>query len=492
MKKILVCILTAALALSCFSACSDPVIGASNDGSTGAGGSEEAITLNGDSAKYAGGGVSINGSTVTISAPGEYTVTGTLDNGRIIIDTGEEPGNVILTLDGVNITCLSDSAIYVAQARNVDIILAPGSHNTVTSGTQADYDKADGTASGAAIYAEDDLDIKGEGSLQVYGYINNGITCKDDLDIMGGSIAVLAANNGVRGSESVCVTGGSLSVTAKNDGIKSTVADKAEKGFVEISGGDIVITAEGDGISAETSLNISGGNIVISTTGDPAAASAKGIKANTGFEISGGSINVNSTDHALKSSAGMTISGGSFTLNSSDGKGISADGDITVSGGDFVLSALDDGIASVTALTVEGGSFIISAGNDGLKAGEKGTGFEAKVGTVTINGGSLRISAYADPIDAKAKLLVNGGSVLAVGTSKTIKNFSGESSQSFIACSLNGSGNDTVAVKAADGGELASMVAGYGFNTVLFSAPELRAGGEYTVSSGSGSINVTA
>ena len=43
MKKILVCILSAILALSCFSACADTVIGASNDGSTGAGGSEEEI-----------------------------------------------------------------------------------------------------------------------------------------------------------------------------------------------------------------------------------------------------------------------------------------------------------------------------------------------------------------------------------------------------------------------------------------------------------------
>ena len=492
MKKFLVCVLAAALALSCLSACSDVVIGASNDGSTGAGGPEKAITLNGDSAKYAGGGVSINGSTVTISAPGEYTVTGTLDNGRIIIDTGEEPGNVILTLDGVNITCLTDAAIYVAQARNVDIVLAPGSSNTVTSGTESDMAKADGTASGAAIYAEDDLDIKGEGTLQICGYINSGITCKDDLDIMGGTITVLAANNGIRGSESVCVTGGNLSVTCGNDGIKSTVADKAGKGYVEISGGGIAIAAAGDGISAETSLNISGGNIVISTTGDPAAGSAKGIKAYTGFAISGGSINVTSTDHALKSSAGMTISGGSFTLNSSDGKGISADGDITISGGDFNVSSLDDGIESVTALTIEGGSFNITAGNDGLKAGEKGTGFEAKVGTVTINGGSLSVSAYADPIDAKAKLLVNGGSVLAVGTSGTIKNFSGESGQSFIACSLNGSGSDTVAVKSADGGELASLVAAYGFNTVLFSAPTLSAGGEYTVSSGTGSSTAVA
>ena len=111
---------------------------------------------------------------------------------------------------------------------------------------------------------------------------------------------------------------------------------------------------------------------------------------------------------------------------------------------------------------------------------------------MTINGGSLLVSAYADPIDAKAKLLVNGGTVLASGTSKTIKNFSGDSTQIFIACSLNGSGNDTLSVKAADGGELASLTAGYGFNTVLFSSPELRSGSEYTVSAGSGSMNITA
>ena len=492
MKKILVCLLAALLALSCFTACSDTVIGASNDGSTGAGGAEEAITLNGDSAKYAGGGVSINGSTVTISAPGEYTVTGKLDNGRIIIDTGDDPGDVTLTLDGADITCLTDSAIYVAQAKNVDIVLAPGSTNKITSGTEADLEKADGTASGAAIFAEDDLDIKGEGTLQVCGYINNGITCKDDLDIKGGTITVLAANNGVRGSESVSITGGDLSVTAGNDGIKSTVADKAEKGFVEISGGTVAIAAGGDGISAETSLNISGGNIVVSTTGDPTAVSSKGIKANTGFTVSGGSINVTSTDHALKSAVGMSITGGSFTLSSTDGKGISAEEDIVISGGDFNVIAVDDGIESATAVTIEGGNFSVVAGNDGLKAGEKGTGFEEKVGAVTINGGSLNISAYADPIDAKAQLLVNGGSVLACGTSKSIKNFSAGSAQTFAACSISGSSSDTLQITAADGTALASMAAHYSFNTVLFSFPELLSGSEYTVSAGTASVNVTA
>ena len=111
---------------------------------------------------------------------------------------------------------------------------------------------------------------------------------------------------------------------------------------------------------------------------------------------------------------------------------------------------------------------------------------------MTINGGSLNISAYADPIDAKAQLLVNGGSVFACGTSKSIKNFSGDSAQTFAACSISGSSSDTLQITAADGTALASMAAHYSFNTVLFSLPELMAGSEYTVSAGTASVNVTA
>lgn len=492
MKKIFVFVLIAVIAVTCLTACSDPVIGASNDGSTGAGGPEKAITLNGDSAKYAGGGVSIEGSIVTVRAPGEYTVTGKLDNGRIIVDTGEEPSDVTLVLDNADITCLTDSAIYVAQAKNVDIVLAAGSTNVITSGTEADMSLADDTANGAAIFAEDDLDIKGDGSLEIRGYINNGITCKDDLDIKGGSISVLAANNGLRGSESVSISGGTLAVNSQNDGIKSTSATKEGKGYVEISGGDIAVTSMGDGISAETVLNISGGNIVIGTTGDPTVVSSKGLKAKTDFNISGGTITLTSTDHAVHSAAGLTVSGGIINLSSSDGKGISVHSDINISGGEFVINSIDDGIESSTAININGGSLNITAGNDGLKAGEKGTGFEAKVGTVSINGGKIYISAYADPIDAKAKLLVNSGSVLACGTSKNIKNFNVDSTQAFIACALNGSGNSVLSVSVPGGNELASMTVGYGFNTVLFSAPELTAGSEYTVVSGSGSVNAFA
>jgi len=451
MKKLFALLLAAAL-LAGLAGCGDVVIGAAHDGSTGAGtadsGEAGVISLNGDSARYPGGGVSVSGGVVTIAAPGEYILRGTLSDGRIIVNTGENPGDVILTLDGADITCLTDSAIYVAQARNVDLVLAPGSVNRVVSGTQADlaaYDPL--TASGAAIYAEDDLDIKGEGSLEVYGYFNNGITCKDDLDIKGGTLQVFAANNGIRASESVSVTGGSVTVSAGNDGIKTTSAAKEGKGFVEILGGTIEIDCGGDGISAETELRIGGGEITIRTQGDPESVSCKGLKAKT---------------------------------------------DLIISGGVIRIDAADIGVKAEQTLSITDGQLEVCAGEDGLRAGSGGTGFAAAVGRVEISGGTVFVSAGDDPIDARAELLVTGGTVLACGSSKTLKSFSAASTQPFLAAAARGTAGDRLRVTDEGGAELAALDAGHAYTTVLFSSPELAAGANYTIHAGSGSVTAAA
>lgn len=451
MKKAMALILAAAL-LAALAGCGDIVIGASRDGSTGAGaaapGEGNVISLKGDSASYPGGGVSVSGGVVTISAPGEYVLRGTLNDGRIVVDMGENPGNVILTLDGADITCLSDSAIYVARAKNVDLVLAAGSTNRVVSGTEADlaaYDPL--TASGAAIYAKDDLDIKGEGALAVFGYRNNGITCKDDLDIMGGSVTVVAANNGIRASESVCITGGAVAVSAGNDGIKTTSAAKEGKGYIEISGGSVTVKADGDGISAETELRVSGGQIELLTSGNPDLVSCKGMKAKT---------------------------------------------DVLISGGEIRIDAADIGVKAELSLRITDGLLNVSSGGDGLRAGSGGTGFGAAVGTVEIGGGTVFVSAGADPIDARAALLVSGGTVLACGNSKTVKGFSSGSTQAFLNTAASGSSGSELRVCDGSGTELAALNPSHSFNTVLFSAPALAGGQTYTIFAGGRELSLTA
>lgn len=419
MKKLLSVLLLCALLLS-LAACADPVIGGTAEEAPLSGDPdslpEALIELQGDSVSCKTKGVSVSGTTVTIGAPGSYTVRGTLNDGRIVVDLKENPGKVSLYLDGADITCLTDSAIYLAQAKELNLVLVAGSKNAVTSGSMADFDTYNETRQGAAIFAEDDLDIQGEGELEVFGWLNNGITCKDDLKIKGGRLTVASANNGVRASESVTVTGGSLTVSARNDGVKASSAKKADKGFVQIEGGNLLVVAGGDGISAETELRISGGLITVETDGDPAEKSCKGLKGKTGVVISGGTISVSAQDHAVRSGAAMTISGGELTAESAQGKGLAAETELLIAGGTVSVTASDDGLASADTVRVTGGDLGVVSGADGIQGGKKSTGFTASVGTVSFEGGATRISAFNKPVDAKASFRFLGGTVFACGS----------------------------------------------------------------------------
>ena len=245
------------------------------------------VQLTGNGAEFSCGGVSVNGSTVTISAPGEYAVSGTLENGCIIVDTGASKEKVNITLKGVDITCLSGPALFVERADKVKLILADGTDNVLTSGTEetmASF-QDDETRSGAAIDSDDDLTIKGSGSLTVKGYINSGITCKDDLKITGGTITLIAANNGMKGAQSIEVSDGTITITCGNDGLKTTSL-AAGKGNVLVSDGKITVTSGGNGISASADIQVNGGEICLTSEKKP-------VKAGGTIAAKGGTITQN-------------------------------------------------------------------------------------------------------------------------------------------------------------------------------------------------------
>lgn len=423
----------------------------------------------------------------TVTKPGTYTFSGTLDNGQITVDLSAKGGDVVLVLDSVSIKNESGPAINILQAKNVYLRLPDGSTSSVISGVEGAAVPAD-EAVQAAIFSEDDLIIEGSGSLTVRGYINNGITCKDDLEIRGGALDVLAANNGIKGAESVTVSGGALIVLAGNDGIKSSSSTKEGKGYVTVSGGSVAIDSQGDGISAETELTVSGGAISIVTRGDPTLMSAKGLKAETALTVSGGTLDIESRDHALRSNGTLLVSDGSITMVSA-AKGLASRGGMSLSGGTLAITSEDDGIESKTDLTLSGGSVSVRAGKDGVTAGVSGTGFSSSQGNILISGGELFVTAQDDGIDAKTALIVSGGTVLSLGHSKTDKGFSSDSSQHYIALRVGEgkAGNVTVS------GEKTSLEleAAYPFNYVLCSAPEMDGGEVFTVL-GSGVSSETA
>lgn len=442
------------------------------------------ISLDGSSATVSGGGASADGSVVTISAAGEYAVSGTLDDGQIIVDTGDDAMKVTLILDNADITCLTDAAISVRKADKLKLVLADGSVNTVTSGQEGMSPDAD--ASGAAIYSKDDLDIEGSGTLTVNGFINNGITSKNDLKMQGGSVTVNAVNNGLRGADSVQIEAGTIVIAAGNDGIKSATVDKAGKGFVSVSGGEVSILAAGDGIDAATTLDITGGSVTAAAFGTGETSSSKALKAESGINISGGELKLNSTDTAIKCAADMNISGGSIDIVSEGGKGISVEGSVNISGGVLGINAYSDGMLAVNTFAMSGGSVNISSGADGVQAGKNINGFPSDTGSADISGGELLISASKRAIDAKISLDITGGTVFALSGAKNPLDVKA-GGQSFVSILVSGLAGDEVKF-----GELASMTAKWDVTSVLFSSSELRSGTEYALVCGQNRIEVTA
>ena len=121
------------------------------------------ISLNGTSASASSASVQISGGTVTITAAGTYILSGTLDNGSIIVNATKDD-KIQLVLDGVTIRSETFAAIYVVQADKVFVTLAESSVNTLTNG--GSFVQSDDNDVDAVIFAKDDLETMEEAENQ--------------------------------------------------------------------------------------------------------------------------------------------------------------------------------------------------------------------------------------------------------------------------------------------------------------------------------------
>lgn len=377
MKKWLISTIAAAIALLASTAFADGSITLSPDGST----STDASVL-------------IDGQTVTITQEGTYEIAGTLDDGALIVESGEN-AKITLVLGGVSIKNPTGAAIQIGTADDVTIELAEGTTNVLQSGEEVDIATAtEGEeASGGALQSKADLKIKGKGSLTVLGYLNNGIHCTKDLKIKNGNISVTALGHGIKGKKSVTVSGGTVTVTSGKDGITSDETENEEKGFVTIEGGEIIITSAGDGVSAETTLTVTDGVISIISGGGSANAQQKTDNMRGWWDFDNSASDDDSAScKGLKAGKALVISGGSITIDAQD-DALHTDGDMTISGGECILSTGDDGAHAALSLTVLDGKITVLTSYEGLEANQ-----------ITLADGELDITATDDGINA------NGGS----------------------------------------------------------------------------------
>ncbi len=421
MKKTLAFIFTALFALCIFTGC-----GAENSGEKSTG---TAVEFTGTEAKIQGGGCSYNDGVLTVSKSGTFILSGEL-KGSILVDTGTAQEDVKLVLNGFKAENPNGPAVLIQQAKNARIELKEGSENLLVSGVEGTaFDEAGAT--GAVIYSEDDLDIDGSGKLHIKGYINNGIGCKDDLDINGGEIRISALNNGIRSSESFELKGGKLDITAGNDGIKTSSNKKEGKGFLNILGGEAVIDAAGDGLSSVAELNVEDGIL---------------------------------------------------NIKAQNGDGIKADGEINITGGTVSADAADNGIKALMGLKLSGGTVSIVSAGDGLQAGDKKL---SSVKSIEQTGGELYVSCYKQGFKAD-EIYLNGGMALVLQNEELL-NGALSNTKPVICGELEAAKGNTVSVE-----DIAEILSQNACKTVIFSHPQLEGGKEYRVSNGIKDVILTA
>ncbi len=193
-------------------------------------------------------GVQVDGTTILISAPGTYRLTGTLTNGQVKVDC-KDKGEVTLILDGVRIHHARGPAIEADQVKpRLRLTLAEGTE-TILSGGSA-YDTNKDKEPNGVIFSRSDLLLDGSGSLRITAACYDGIVSKDDLMLSGITLTVDAARHGLRGKDSLTLTGCTIDITCGKDALRSTNDEKADRGTVTAQDCVLQITCGDDPIDA--------------------------------------------------------------------------------------------------------------------------------------------------------------------------------------------------------------------------------------------------
>ena len=431
------------------------------------------VALNGTSITVEGQGAAAEGSMLRITAPGTYVLSGTLDQGQVIVNVGSDE-EVRLVLNGVTITNQGAPAILVEEADRAYVTLAEGSVNTLTMAastaaeaqgasettaeeTEDSDDAADGVPDGA-IYSKGDLTLNGSGSLTVNGSAKHGIVGRDDLRITGGVFDITAASDAVRGKDLIAIHSGEFKIVAGADAFQSSSVEAADKGFIVIEGGRFQIKAGADGLQAETALVIEDGDFDIESGDD-------GIHTDVSVLILGGDVEVRRSYEGLEGAQ------------------------VTIRGGDISIVSSDDGIntSGEKGLSLEGGFVTVNAEGDGIDLNGSGS---MSGGTLLVHGPT---NSGNGAMDYNGDFVQSGGLLIAAGSSGMAQGPSASSTELSAQIFLtNQTAGTLVRVEAEDGTVIAAFRPAKAFSSLVMASPELVSGETYHVYVGGNSTGEEA
>lgn len=446
------------------------------------------ITLSGKTATCDSSNVHIEDGVVTIKAAGVYVLSGTLTDGTVVVDAGDDD-KVQLVFDGVSITAADYAAIYAKNADKVFVTLTEGTENTLT--VSGDYVQTDDNNVDAVIFAKCDLTLGGSGSLTVKDTTGHGIVSKDDLVVTGGTYTIDSQDHCLNGKDSVRIADGTFTLTCDEDGIHAGNDDQQDS-YIYIEGGDIDISVGDDAMHAEGLLIITGGDIDISK-------SYEGIE---GYKIlvTGGDIDVVANDDGFNA-ARPDSNGQSDGTQSTEDDQRQTDsfqrrtndtetnrpelpekgdrpGDSGTPGGSGMGAGMDADYDAYILIT--GGTININADGDGIDSN----------GYIGIAGGNVYVFGPSNngngALDYGIYAAITGGEMVAVGGSGMEQGFGDESTQCSALVNFDEwiDAGETITLTDSNGNKLLTYKADKRFDSVLISTSDMKQGETYTLTAG--------
>ncbi len=323
---------------------------------------------------------------ITLGSTKKYNLIFTGES-SVGVTITSETNDFVLTLQDVTITSkdASDEQALKTKSTTTCFVVLKGT-NTITGCTDST-----GETQTNAIKATGSFVISGDGTLNVTANTKNGIVSDDVIVIQSGNVNVTlnpetSAGTGIKPVNGYVQNGGTVTVTGLNmtegcenkgikvDGDETESEYGAGKGYILINGGAITINTSGKGMSAGFDTSEDGD--LTSSVNDPLAD----------VFINNGLIKV--TTYATPREDTYASDG------TSNDDGVSP-----------------EGIEGKHSVVINGGKIIINTTDDCINASIDG------VATIIINDGLIYArSTENDSIDCNGTIVINGGTLLALGS----------------------------------------------------------------------------
>lgn len=329
-----------------------------------------------------------------------------------------------------------------------------------SSSASPDADSENNSSASSDADSTSTKGIKSDGALYVNGgtftinSADDSFHSNSDATINDGTYTISSGDDGIHADSALLVNGGTITVTESYEGLEGL--------NITINDGKIDITASDDG------MNVAGGNDA-SGFGGRGGDGFKGMQApdsaqrpdDTSDNTSDNTQKPDDTSDTAQTTGNITVAAQKQDNTSDTAQDTDA--------------ASDDEMWMV----INGGYVQVLAGGDGLDSN----------GDLTINDGEVYVDGPSDngnsAIDygEKSSFDINGGTVVAVGSSGMAEDVSSESKQqaAFVKLDSQADAGDVI-LKDADGNEIISYTTQKKYDCVIISTAALKAGQTYTLS----------